>query len=148
MVRAAADGLGRLVLRRREWEDRSRLRHLPGIQQGGGARRGDGAPADSSHPGRGRRRLPDAAAAARQAVGTEAETERGREPDRFLPAKVVDAADTIQLMSQHSLLLIRQSTLFAERPACDSTLAGLARTDLGGGAWIDHLSEWVRGHET
>jgi len=51
-------------------------------------------------------------------------------------------------MSDHSLLLIRQGTLFAERPACDSMLAGLARTDLGGGAWIDHLSEWVRGHET
>jgi alkylated DNA repair dioxygenase AlkB len=51
-------------------------------------------------------------------------------------------------MSQNSLLLIRQGSLFAERPACDSTLGGIARTDLGGGAWIDHLSEWVRGHET
>jgi alkylated DNA repair dioxygenase AlkB len=51
-------------------------------------------------------------------------------------------------MSQNALRLIRQGTLFAERPACDSTLAGLARTDLGGGAWIDHLLKWVRGHET
>ena len=43
--------------------------------------------------------------------------------------------------------LIRQGALFAEEPAFDPSLARLARTDLGGGAWIDHLPEWVRGHE-
>ena len=51
-------------------------------------------------------------------------------------------------MSSHPSPLIRQGTLFAEEPACDSSLGRLARTDLGGGAWIDHLPEWVRGHES
>jgi alkylated DNA repair dioxygenase AlkB len=42
-----------------------------------------------------------------------------------------------------------QRSLFqAEAPACDPGLRGLQRTDLGGGAWIDHLPEWVSGHET
>ena len=50
-------------------------------------------------------------------------------------------------MSISSVPLIRQATLFAEEPAFDPALAGLARTDLGRGAWIDHLPEWVRGHE-
>ena len=40
-----------------------------------------------------------------------------------------------------------QGTLFAEEPAYDPTLRRLERTDLGSGAWIDHLPEWVRGHE-
>lgn len=50
-------------------------------------------------------------------------------------------------MSGQPSPLTRQGTLFAEEPAFDSSLAGLQRTDLGGGAWIDHLPEWVRGHE-
>ena len=41
----------------------------------------------------------------------------------------------------------RQAALFAEEPAFDPLLARLARTDLGGGAWIDHLTEWVRGQD-
>ena len=41
-----------------------------------------------------------------------------------------------------------QRDLFgAEAPSCDPTLAGLRRTDLGAGAWIDHLREWVRGSD-
>ena len=36
-----------------------------------------------------------------------------------------------------------QPSLFGAAPACDSTLAGVQRTDLGAGAWIDHLPEWV-----
>ena len=43
--------------------------------------------------------------------------------------------------------VLYQAGLFAEAPACDATLAGLRRTDLGEGAWIDHLPEWIRGHE-
>ena len=43
--------------------------------------------------------------------------------------------------------MLYQSGLFAEAPACDPTLAGLRRTDLGAGAWIDHLPEWIEGHE-
>ncbi|HTY80748.1 MAG TPA: alpha-ketoglutarate-dependent dioxygenase AlkB [Candidatus Bathyarchaeia archaeon] len=43
--------------------------------------------------------------------------------------------------------LVRQATLFPEEPSFDPTFAGLTRTDLGRGAWIDHLPEWVRGHE-
>jgi alkylated DNA repair dioxygenase AlkB len=50
-------------------------------------------------------------------------------------------------MSTISHPLIRQGTLFAEEPGFDPSLSGLARTDLGAGAWIDHLPEWVRGHE-
>ena len=41
----------------------------------------------------------------------------------------------------------RQRSLFPEAPACDASLSGLRRRDLGGGAWIDHLPEWVRGSE-
>jgi len=44
-------------------------------------------------------------------------------------------------------LIGRQASLFAEEPSFDPSLAGLARTDLGRGAWIDHVVEWVRGHE-
>ena len=40
-----------------------------------------------------------------------------------------------------------QPTLFVEEPSCDLALHGLERTDLGGGAWIDHLPEWVKGHD-
>jgi alkylated DNA repair dioxygenase AlkB len=43
--------------------------------------------------------------------------------------------------------MLYQAGLFGEAPACDPTLAGVQRTDLGAGAWIDHLPEWVRGHE-
>ena len=43
--------------------------------------------------------------------------------------------------------VLYQAGLFAEAPACDPTFAGLRRTDLGAGAWIDHLAEWIRGHE-
>ena len=50
-------------------------------------------------------------------------------------------------MSIFCLPLTRQATLFREEPAFNSSLTGLARTDLGHGAWIDHLPEWVRGHE-
>jgi len=41
-----------------------------------------------------------------------------------------------------------QAGLFVEEPGYDSELRGLERTDLGAGAWIDHLPEWVKGHET
>jgi alkylated DNA repair dioxygenase AlkB len=41
-----------------------------------------------------------------------------------------------------------QAGLFVEEPGYDSELHGLERTDLGGGAWIDCLPEWVKGHET
>jgi alkylated DNA repair dioxygenase AlkB len=40
-----------------------------------------------------------------------------------------------------------QPGLFGEAAACDPALAGLQRTDLGAGAWIDHLPEWIKGHE-
>jgi alkylated DNA repair dioxygenase AlkB len=32
-------------------------------------------------------------------------------------------------------------------PAFDSELQGLARTDLGAGAWVDYLPRWLAGHE-
>jgi alkylated DNA repair dioxygenase AlkB len=51
-------------------------------------------------------------------------------------------------MSVYPSPLIRQGTLFAEEAAFDASLGRLARTDLGGGAWIDHLPQWVRGHES
>src|SRR4029077_1460174 len=60
----------------------------------------------------------------------------------------VDEDDTIRLMSGAHSPLLRQGSLFAEEPVFDPALCGLARTDLGGGAWIDHLPEWVRGHES
>ena len=45
-------------------------------------------------------------------------------------------------------VLARQPGLFTgEEPGCDPDLRGLRRTDLGAGAWIDHLPGWVRGHE-
>ena len=40
-----------------------------------------------------------------------------------------------------------QAALFVEEPGCDPDLRGLRRTDLGAGAWIDVLPEWVKGHE-
>jgi alkylated DNA repair dioxygenase AlkB len=44
--------------------------------------------------------------------------------------------------------LARQPSLFpGEAPGCDPTLRDLRRTDLGAGAWIDHLPGWVTGHE-
>ena len=43
--------------------------------------------------------------------------------------------------------MLYQPGLFAGPPACDPTLAAVRRTDLGAGAWIDHLPEWVEGHE-
>ncbi len=48
-------------------------------------------------------------------------------------------------MSESSTLY--QPSLFTETPGCDASLAGLARTDLGAGAWIDYLPEWIKGHE-
>jgi alkylated DNA repair dioxygenase AlkB len=51
------------------------------------------------------------------------------------------------MMSYSSTLITRQGSLFAEQPAFESTLTRLARTNLGSGAWIDHLPEWVHGHE-
>ena len=51
------------------------------------------------------------------------------------------------MMSYSSTLTTRQGLLFAEQPAFDSTLTRLARTNLGRGAWVDHLPEWVHGHE-
>src|SRR5215470_13743633 len=51
-------------------------------------------------------------------------------------------------MSESATPLIgRQGQLFAEEPSFDPLLTGLQRTDLSRGAWIDHLPEWVRGHE-
>jgi alkylated DNA repair dioxygenase AlkB len=45
--------------------------------------------------------------------------------------------------------LIRQPSLFGgEAPRCDPTLQGLERIDLGAGAWIDYLPEWVGGDDT
>src|SRR5215471_14304147 len=44
-------------------------------------------------------------------------------------------------------LIVRQGQLFAEEPSFDASLTGLRRTDLGRGAWIDQLPEWVRGHD-
>jgi alkylated DNA repair dioxygenase AlkB len=41
-----------------------------------------------------------------------------------------------------------QAGLFVEAPGYDAELRGLERSDLGAGAWIDHLPEWVKGHET
>ena len=42
-----------------------------------------------------------------------------------------------------------QRSLFeAGTPRCDPTFHGLRRTDLGAGAWIDHVREWVQGQET
>ena len=43
--------------------------------------------------------------------------------------------------------MLYQPGLFGEVAACDPALAGLQRTDLGAGAWIDHLPEWIKGHE-
>ena len=45
-------------------------------------------------------------------------------------------------------MIAYQAGLFVEEPGYDSELRGLERTDLGAGAWIDHLPEWVKGHET
>ena len=54
---------------------------------------------------------------------------------------------TIHLMSEYPPPLIRQGTLFAEEPDYDPSLGRLVRTDLGKGAWVDHLPQWLRGHE-
>jgi alkylated DNA repair dioxygenase AlkB len=51
------------------------------------------------------------------------------------------------MMSYNWALITGQGLLFAEQPDFDSTLTRLARTNLGNGAWIDHLPEWVHGHE-
>ena len=32
-------------------------------------------------------------------------------------------------------------------PVFDASLDGIARTDLGGGAWLDYLPHWLSGHE-
>jgi alkylated DNA repair dioxygenase AlkB len=52
------------------------------------------------------------------------------------------------MMSSQPVLAMRQRSLFGpEETTFDPALAGIARTDLGAGAWIEHLLEWVRGHE-
>src|SRR5260370_191276 len=43
--------------------------------------------------------------------------------------------------------MLDRGGLFGEGAAGDPTVAGVQRTDLGAGAWIDHLPEWVKGHE-
>jgi alkylated DNA repair dioxygenase AlkB len=43
--------------------------------------------------------------------------------------------------------IVQQASLFVEEPGFDPDLNGLERTDLGGGAWVDHLPGWVKGHE-
>jgi hypothetical protein len=43
--------------------------------------------------------------------------------------------------------MLYQASLFTEAPGFDPSLAGLVRTDLGAGAWIDHLPGWIKGHE-
>ena len=44
--------------------------------------------------------------------------------------------------------IARQPSLFTgDEPGYDPRLRGLQRTDLGAGAWIDHLPGWVTGHE-
>ena len=45
-------------------------------------------------------------------------------------------------------MIAYQAGLFVEEPGYDAELRGLERTDLGAGAWIDCLPEWVKGHET
>lgn len=45
-------------------------------------------------------------------------------------------------------MIAYQTGLFVEEPGYDGELRGLERTDLGAGAWIDRLPEWVKGHET
>src|SRR5256885_8486509 len=53
------------------------------------------------------------------------------------------------MMSTASSPSMRQGSLFGgEAPSCDPVFRDLERTDLGAGAWIDYLPEWVRGHET
>ena len=51
------------------------------------------------------------------------------------------------MMSDQPPPLTRQGTLFAEEAGYDPSLCRLVRTDLGKGAWIDHLPRWLRGHE-
>ena len=51
------------------------------------------------------------------------------------------------MMSDQPLPLTRQGTLFAEEVGYDPSLRRLVRTDLGKGAWIDHLPRWLLGHE-
>jgi len=51
-------------------------------------------------------------------------------------------------MSCQLLPAVRQPSLFGPVEATfDAALGGIARSDLGAGAWIEHLPEWVRGHE-
>jgi alkylated DNA repair dioxygenase AlkB len=40
------------------------------------------------------------------------------------------------------------SLLDRERPGFDRALAGLVRRDLGDGAWVGHLTHFLRGHQT
>jgi alkylated DNA repair dioxygenase AlkB len=40
------------------------------------------------------------------------------------------------------------SLLGREAPSFDASFSGLARTELAGGAWIEHLPGWIRGHAT
>lgn len=42
-----------------------------------------------------------------------------------------------------------QASLFgADDPAPDASFGGLRRVELAGGAWIDHASSWLAGHDT
>jgi alkylated DNA repair dioxygenase AlkB len=52
------------------------------------------------------------------------------------------------MMSALQDRVVYQRELFGARePGFDPELGGLARIDLGEGAWVDHLTGWVRGHE-
>jgi alkylated DNA repair dioxygenase AlkB len=51
-------------------------------------------------------------------------------------------------MEERGRHVATQADLFGtDEPGFDPDLADLRRTDLGSGAWIDHLPEWVRGHQ-
>jgi alkylated DNA repair dioxygenase AlkB len=47
-----------------------------------------------------------------------------------------------------SSVTFQRSLFEAGTPRCDPAFRGLQRIDLGAGAWIDHVREWVQGQET
>jgi alkylated DNA repair dioxygenase AlkB len=50
-------------------------------------------------------------------------------------------------MSLHDRGVFQRDLFAAAEPGFDPALGGLVRTDLGAGAWIDHLPAWLQGHE-
>ena len=54
----------------------------------------------------------------------------------------------VRVMTALDDRVVFQRDLFGARePGLDAELSELTRTDLGAGAWIDHMPEWLRGHE-